>query len=217
MKRASVYQDLGGGARGLVDGSTVTPVTTGPGQTVDQFRDEFATAEGNLEQITQQSGGLGKDAATASTSNFDMYTAVKQGLKSYDKAIAAIDKGASSGRIQSLFPSIKSSTIELENLRSKLGLDVVAASKFGALSEGELRLALEVAVPNLPGPELKKWLIDRKAAQAKLADYYKDVAIYLGKKGNTLPKYLEEMEAKTAASREDGEPAGAQRIIEVDY
>lgn len=204
VKRSQQMINLGGGAQGMVYGGQATPVTTQPGQTADQFREEYAAAEGDLQQVKEQSGQLGQDAGKVSTTAYEQYTNVRNGLKSYDKAIAAIDKGANSGKIASLFPTITAATVELENLRNKLGLDVVAASKFGALSEGELKLALEVAVPNLPPAELRKWMVDRKGAQEKLANYYKDVAIYLGKKGNTLPKYLEEMEAKFA-----GDAAGS--------
>ena len=191
----------------MVYGGQATPVTTKPGQTVDSFRQEYADAEGSLEGVKSQSGQLGQDAGKASTSAYEQYTNIRQGLKSYDKAIAAIDKGASSGKIASLFPTIKAATVELENLRNKLGLDVVAASKFGALSEGELKLALEVAVPNLPAPELRQWLVGRKAAQEKLADYYKGVAIYLGKKGNTLGTYLQDQESSGAEDATSGDVA----------
>jgi lysophospholipase L1-like esterase len=56
-------------------------------------------------------------------------------------------------------------------MRSRLGLDVVGAVTFGALSEGELNLALDVALPtDLSPPDLKKWVLNKKAAQEKVVD-----------------------------------------------
>lgn len=198
MKRAQQLVDLGGGLKGSVIGQEALPVTSG-GQTPEQARTEFAGAESTLEGAKAKEKALGTGAAEESTSAYQAAQNVRKGLKNYDRAINAIDRGANSGKLASMFPSIKGTTIELENIRSSLGLDVVAVSKFGALSEGELGLALAVAIPDLPPDQLKVWLKDKKAAQEKLANYYEEVSIYLGKPGNTLPKYLEEQKA----SRED--------------
>ena len=75
---------------------------------------------------------------------------------------------------------MKASTRKFANLRRKLGLNVVASVTFGALSEGELNLAMDVALPKGISPEATvKWIEDRMAAQQKLADNLEDGALYV--------------------------------------
>jgi hypothetical protein len=76
---------------------------------------------------------------------------------------------------------------------NRLGLDVISSVTFGALSEGEMSLAMETAVPrNLDEGALREWLLDKKAAQEKAAEALYQAAVYLGKPGNTLAKWLAE-------------------------
>ena len=80
-----------------------------------------------------------------------------------------LDAGASTGYLQSMAPSFRSASIALDNAVNQLGLSVIGGTTFGALSESELKFALDTAVPTtLPPDELKKW-VDRKiAAQEKV-------------------------------------------------
>jgi len=89
-----------------------------------------------------------------------------------DEAIKAIDQGASTGFVMSKIPSIRTASLKLDNLQKRLGLDVVSGTTFGALSKGELDLALSAAMPtNMQQEELKKWLVDKKNAMEKMSDY----------------------------------------------
>ncbi len=100
---------------------------------------------------------------------FDRIAPIKSTIASIDKAIAAIDEGANTGAIDKFLPSVKAASVKLDTIMNELGLDVVSSTTFGALSEGELRLALSTALPTgLEPPQLKQWLIDKKAAQKKL-------------------------------------------------
>ena len=113
---------------------------------------------------------------------------IRSNITSLDKVAALLDKpGVSTGVIESQLPTWDASTIELRNMRSRLGLDVIGSVTFGALSEGELNLALDVALPtNLSPPDLKKWVLSKKAAQEKLAAYLSEQVIFLNIDGNTL-------------------------------
>lgn len=93
-----------------------------------------------------------------------------------------------------MFPSIKNSTILLDQSMKAMGLDIVGAVTFGALSKGELDLAIEVGMPNLPPEALKKYLISKRAAQVKLQNEIRQAAVYLGTPGNTIAKYMKMME-----------------------
>ncbi len=89
----------------------------------------------------------------------------------YDQMIRSIDEGAGIGRVNQLFPTIRSATAQFEQAAKNLGLRVISSTTFGALSEGELRLAMETAVPPISDPvEMRDYLVRKRAAQEKLAD-----------------------------------------------
>ncbi len=62
--------------------------------------------------------------------------------------------------------------------------------------KGELDLALSKAMPTgLDEPALRRWLVDKKASQEKLAAYVEDAAVFLGTPGNTIAGWLEAQQA----------------------
>ena len=94
---------------------------------------------------------------------------VDQNISNIGRAISALDKGARTGAVQSLLPSVSAASVELDNIRNQLGLDIVSAGKFGALSESELKFALDTAIPSkLNEKELKEFLVRKSDAQTKL-------------------------------------------------
>lgn len=127
-----------------------------------------------------------KQSIKAAGQAFDQIAPIQANIANYDRAIQAIDEGASTGVINRFLPSVKAASIKLDNVRRQLGLDVVGSVTFGALSEGELKLALDTALPtNLRPEELKKWIIEKRDAQQKLVKGLEDNAIFL-LEGNTV-------------------------------
>lgn len=164
-----------------------------------------AALEAELELKGQVEAGIvsQKGAATISVKAFDKLEKINLNISNMDEAIKAIDEGASTGIIQSKLPSIRAASQRLDNLQRRLGLDVVGQTTFGALSKGELDLALKVAIPlNLNSQELKKWLIEKKAAMEKLSDYVEASAIYLGTPGNTVKGWIEYQRGKNTAQQQ---------------
>lgn len=164
-----------------------------------------AALEAELELKGQVEAGIvsQKGAATISVKAFDKLEKINLNISNMDEAIKAIDEGASTGIIQSKLPSIRAASQRLDNLQRRLGLDVVGQTTFGALSKGELDLALKVAIPlNLNSPELKKWLIEKKAAMEKLSDYVEASAIYLGTPGNTVKGWIEYQRGKQTTQQQ---------------
>lgn len=166
---------------------------------------EIGKGEGRLEvgdDITDMEASraqeieVHKNAAAESKTLFDQVKAVRSALPNYDEAIKAIDDGASSGVIESKMPSFRASTIRLQNAADRLGLDVISSVTFGALSEAEMDKAMTIAMPNLPPPELRQWLTERKEAQRKLADYLEDAAIFL--ETGTQAEWAEKMRRQAA-------------------
>ncbi len=141
---------------------------------------------------------LSKQASDASSTAFKGLKNVRSTILNMGDAIKALDKGADTGPIISKLPSFRESSIELDNVRSRMGLDVVGSTTFGALSESELAFALDTALPdNLQPKALKSWLKRKQTSQRKLAKGLRDAAVFLGKPGNTIADYIERQELKT--------------------
>ena len=158
-----------------VDGDTVTT-------------DTVAESEGKIASTKKAM----ESSIAMSNKAMEQLAPIRTKLANYDDAIRALEEGAETGAVVSLFPSFKSASIELDNIRGQMGLDVIGGTTFGALSESELAFALDTALPNkLNGPELKAWLVRKKAVQEKLSKELESAAIYLGKPGNSPAGYLE--------------------------
>lgn len=120
------------------------------------------------------------------------YGKIQSSLSNIETAIRAIDEGAESGVVYNMLPSITLASASLDNAMNRMGLDVIGAVTFGALSEGEMRLAMETAVPrNLQPEQLREWLVRRAEAQQKAAAMLADAAQYLTTPGNTIHGWIE--------------------------
>jgi len=149
------------------------------------------------------------DAAKTANQAFGSVQSIRSNIGNLKEAVAAIDAGANTGVIASRFPNLTNASIELQNIQSKLGLDVIGAVTFGALSEGELNLALQTALPTqLDPPALKEWLTKRIAAQEKLSDYLTKQATYLSKPGNTQAGWMEKMQNEAGGNQGGGAQGG---------
>ena len=135
----------------------------------------------------------GKTAIQIGRQTFERIGPLRSNIANLDRAIELVeDEGANTGVIASRLPNWNASTIELENLRNQLGLDVVGSVTFGALSASELDLALNTALPtNLSEPELADWLRRKRDAQDKLADYLTQQARFLTTPGRTLNQWID--------------------------
>jgi hypothetical protein len=130
-------------------------------------------AQADLGAVAAAAQEGGKAAIQLATEAYKQLGTVRSNIANLDRAIQLVEvEGANTGVIESKLPSWNASTIELENMQNVLGLDVIGAVTFGALSEGELALALNTALPtNLDGPDLAAWLRRKKTAQQKLSNY----------------------------------------------
>lgn len=142
----------------------------------------------------------GKAAGTAAIKASDdarkQLTTINSNIAKYDEAIQLLEDGAQTGAVVSSLPSVQAASVQLDNVQRQLGLNVIEQVTFGALSEGELQLALETALPtNLPRKELIQWLVSKKSAQEKLAKELEGAAIFLGTPGNTVAEYMQLMQS----------------------
>lgn len=131
-------------------------------------------------------------AITRSEKAFDQINKIKENVVNLDEVIRLVNEGAETGVIASKLPSIRSASIQLDNLQGRLGLDVIGNTTFGALSESELKFALDTALPKkLEGQDLIRWVERKKDAQLKLSGYLTEVATFLGTPGNTTADFIE--------------------------
>ena len=154
----------------------------------------------------------GAQAIKLSGDAFIALNKVQTNISNLKDAKKALEEGANTGAIASRLPSITAASIELDNIRNRLGLDIVGSVTFGALSEGELSLALNTALPtNLSEADLKKHIIAKIAAQDKLSKYLTEQATFLSKPGNTLNGWLESQEKKKQKQGSGGSSGAMQR------
>ena len=153
-----------------------------------------------------------KAAIKLSTGFFNKIEPIRQNLINIDDAIRLIDDGAATGPIISRLPSIRRASVELDTLQKKLGLDVIASTTFGALSEGEREFALSTALPsNLKGPDLKRWLQRKKIVQEKLINQLSDAATFLGTPGNTIADFIELQKLQDLEAQDPQQQGTAQQ------
>jgi hypothetical protein len=162
----------------------------------------------DVQERRAQGRGIGELSAKQVGQAFAEVGKIKKNLGNIDDAIAAIDAGANTGVIASKLPNITAASVQLANVRQQLGLDVIGSVTFGALSEGELNLALDTSLPmGLAPKDLRAYLVNKKTAQTKLAGYLTEQATYLSKRGNTLAGWLEKVDNKANAAQSEI-PAG---------
>lgn len=127
---------------------------------------------------------LKKAAAGKANKAFEQIDKIQANIGNLKDAIQAVRDGAGTGPLMSRLPSLRASSQRLDNIRNRLGLDVIGSVTFGALSEGEMRLAMETALPtNMEGPELIEFVESKIAAQEKVMKALDEQAAFLSNGG----------------------------------
>jgi hypothetical protein len=138
---------------------------------------------------------------------FTQLEKIRGNISNLQEVNRLIDEGADTGVISRKLPSWRASSIALNSARNRLGLDVVGSTTFGALSEAELELALQTALPTgLNQDELKDWVNRKIAVQEKLTDYLEQQVAFLSEPGNSQADWLKFIKEK-GAQGEVGAPA----------
>lgn len=169
-----------------------------------QTAEEVADIESLIAEKRKFSELTGADRAKTIEKTTDNIVKLEGSLNVYDKMIKEVDAGATTSDWAKWTPTFKESTKRFRNLANQLGLDVISSATFGALSEGEMNLAMETAVPPLEPKEMRQWLIDKKTAQEKLVDQLYEYADYLdqgGTKAGWLRKQRELKKEKSSAGQ----------------
>lgn len=164
------------------DTGTLTPVEVGGAQVT---ADTVGGSKGKIKALETKAAEGAKDVQEFVSTAVPTLNKIESNIANYDDVISAIDSGARSGAIVSRLPSVNEASKDLEVLRNKLGLDVVGMASFGALSEGELKLALDTALPTNKDPQsLRQWVTDKRDAQIKAAETLRDSVAFLNNGGS---------------------------------
>ncbi len=152
----------------------------------EDLTEQVAESEAVIRQRTKFAEMTGTSRAKAIDAGFDSIKKIDGNIRNLDKAVAALDGGAQTGAVISRFtPTIRASTVALEQIQKTLALDVINSATFGPLSERELALALATALPTgLQPAELREWIVNRQAAQTKLRGYLSDQIDFLDQGGS---------------------------------
>jgi hypothetical protein len=176
------------------------------------FTDRLAESESKIRERVKFSEKRGAERSTAITKGFETIMSINENVLNLDRAYADLEGGASTGFIEQYLPSFRESTVRFEQVQKELGLDIIGATTFGALSKGELDLALATGIPPALEPEeLMVWLQEKKAAQLKLKDYLMEQIDYLDQ-GGDMAGWLREKERglrQTGGGAPTGGGAGA--------
>jgi len=168
---------------------------------------QVAESQAAIKQAEEFGKKTGASRAKAIDSGFERVGKITQNIRNLDRAIKAVEAGAGTGAIERRFPSIKAASVELDQIQGELALDVIGAVTFGALSQGELDLAKQIALPTgLDGPQLIAHLKARQAAQAKLLSYFQEQIDFLDT-GGTQAGFLRK---KTREAQGSQQPSAAQ-------
>ena len=139
-------------------------------------------------------------------------------IRGYEAALQALDNKAESGRVAKLIPTTTAQTQLLESARQQLGLAVIGSVTFGALSEGELQLALDTALPSdkLNPEQLRAWINERLEPAKKLEVALLQTADYLAGDGASIQGYYREFLGIDPNTVQTGSNTGASPTSTVD-
>jgi len=177
-------------------GETPEEITT---RSVEEA-ERVAEAEAGVELVTappiasavETARGQAKISTDIVKKGNDSVQKINKNLLNLDRALAALGRGAGVGAVERFLPSVKAASVELDQIRNELALDVIGSVTFGALSQGELDLALRTAIPTgLNTKELTDFLQRKKVAQEKLRDYFIEQIKFLSKPGATVAEFME--------------------------
>lgn len=230
VQSSDMLPDSSGVMKVMTDGTV--QVTTAGGKTLagDEAK---AFVEAALENATAQQRAIyearrvgtntgeaatGADAAAASergkqgvklaTDFFNESRTVRSNIRNLRDGIRAIDEGAKSGVVYNMIPDVTVASASLRNAMNNMGLDVVGSVTFGALSEGELRLAMDTAVPQgLEAPELRVWLSRKLEAQEKALEALEEAVQHFDG-GGTTAEWIEKVKKWDSARATQGGDQG---------
>ncbi|WP_299084939.1 hypothetical protein [uncultured Paraglaciecola sp.] len=152
---------------------------------------------------------------------YDKSGPISESISSLEEGVRLIDDGAETGVFKSRLATLNANTLRLRQLSNRFGLDIIGQYTFGALSEKEMRLAIETGSPpkNLNTAQTKEWLQSRITAQKKLLSAVEEIAGFLGGGNKTIPDWIKHKKSskqRQSENRGDSQGSGANLPPGVD-
>jgi hypothetical protein len=173
--------------------------------------EDVGKSKRRITELTERGRGTGKSATNLIDKGFQSIGNIQGNIRNINRAIGALDRGAKTGAVQKFLPSITAASKELDQIKNELGLDVVGAVTFGALSKGELDLALDTALPTgLDEPALRDFLERKRSSQEKLLNYYEEQVLFLDQ-GGTPAQFIERnRQSRLSTEQQPATPSSAE-------
>jgi len=186
------------------DGATLT------GDEANAAIDEaYAKGAANQGDRSQQRA-LGSLSSDIVAQSYKEMMTVQKNISTLQDAKRALESGAQTGFFAQFVPDISRSAVELQNVKNRLGLDVVSSVTFGALSESELKMALDTGLPESMDEEyLKGWVQERIDAKKKLLANLSEAASFLAR-GNSIGDWMVELDKRATASQDEITPLATE-------
>ena len=179
----------------------------------EDLTEDVADSQATIAQRKKFGEATGASRSKLIDKGFETIQAIDGNVRNMNRAIVELQNGASTGVIENRFPSFKAATLRLEQIQKELGLDVVGGVTFGALSKGELDLALDVALPRgLQPQELIADLEKRKAAQEKLRAYFSSQIDFLDQ-GGTVAGFMRQQDRQITEAQEPTDQSAPEGTI----
>ena len=164
----------------LDDGTVIQVLKSGGTRVVDpagnalsgQARADAIKAAQNYGAEIQSARAGGRTAAAETAKGitkykdtlFDSINNGNRTLNKYEMAIEQIDKGAESGPVMKMLPSLQDSTLLVDTIRKDIGMEIVGSGVLGVNpTDDDVKLAMEVAIPEGLRPDVLKKEIKRRA------------------------------------------------------
>jgi len=188
---------------------------------INRLRTEGQELELDFARRTKIEEGAGSAQANLLKDTMDSMINVNSSLKSFDVAKDALRRAIAdnqnvTGFFTQYFPNVSLEAQELEFAATSLGLDVIGSVTFGALSKGELDLALSKEMPlGLGEVELLEYVERRESALKKYQFELRKAAKYLQNSDNTIDGYIDLL-SKVEVNNEYGAKDDAGNLITSD-
>lgn len=143
-------------------------------------------------QAKKRAEEAGKNIEDVKKSMFDSDQNIGNQIGLYQQALQALDQGAYTGWANQYFPSLRDSTLQLENARNAIGLDVASTSKLQPISNSDLQIIMNTAIPMYQSePGVRQFLTDKIAALTKAKKVAAEGVTYFDKKDSSLSGWLD--------------------------
>jgi hypothetical protein len=200
------YKGTGLTVQNYQDGTVVVKDIKGnvlEGEAAQKAIEEARRAEADMVGEAERARG----SAQSLTDIFDKTIKTLQNVGSTKsnllKALDAVNEGAFTGLWSDYLPNVTKSSAQLYEARNRLGLDIIGSVTFGALSQGEMNLAMDTALPTDLSPALlKDYILRRISATEKMEAALFESAEILSSSELSIDEarsaYVENMRSTTA-------------------